>query len=83
MKVYNTGFPNAKYKDRYICRSEITRPNMRKMGIPDFIPLETIRQAFDEIEGCMYLTGNLNIAGKNRHTKYVCKLELYKKVIKY
>lgn len=83
MKVYNTGFPNYEYKSKFICRSEITRPNMRKMSIPDFISLETIKQAFDEIEGNMYLTGNLNIAGKNRHTKYVRKLELYKKVIKY
>lgn len=83
MKIYNAGFSNLKYKSKYICRSEITRANMCKMGIPDFIPLDTIKQAFDEIDGDLYLTGNLNIAGRNRHTKYVLKYELYQKVIKY
>lgn len=84
-KIYS-GFASPKQKGNYLCKSEITRSNLRKMGIPDFIEIKEVNEAFEELEKEPFVyyirRGNLKVRGRNRVTKYVNKHALYKKVIK-
>lgn len=77
-QVYN-GFGSIENKNKYICKSEITRANMRKMGFSEKTSVEEVKSAFDELDGIYVRRGNQY---KNRVTKYVKKFELYLYVVK-
>ena len=78
--VYD-GFGSLKNKNRFICVSEITRPNVRKMGIPDCISLDEVKKSFYQLRYILVRTGNYKNKHQTRATRYVNKFELYHYVI--
>ena len=81
VQVYSC-FGSKKFEDSVICKSQITRKNMRKIGIPDFIPIEDIRKDFDKVKRDWYIRRGNFLTGQTRITRYVKKFDLYQAVIK-
>lgn len=79
--VYS-GFGSLKNKQKYICKSEITRSALDKMGIPASITVEQVKTDFDQLEGVYISRGSPYDPNKRRATKYVLKFALYSYVIK-
>lgn len=80
--VYD-GFGSLQNKNRFICKSEINRKTAREMCLPDFISIEYIKKAFDELPNKVYVRrGNLSNKNQTRVTAYVNKFELYNYIIK-
>lgn len=80
------GFKTIEEKNKWICKSEINRSNMRKMGIPDNISLDDIKCVFETIHEPNYvvwmLVGNQLNKNQRKHVKYVLKSALYHRLIK-
>lgn len=66
----------------YISKSKITRKELDKMSIPQYITVEEAKKCFDECQGRFVVTGNENNVYQQRHTKIVHRLALYKQIIK-
>lgn len=66
----------------YITKSQITRTECNKMGIPKYIPVSEVKETFDEIVPRVVVTGSRFDKNKQRHTRYVNKFELYRKMFK-
>lgn len=73
-------------KNKWICKSEINRGNMRKMHIPDFVKLDDIKKVFDSIDDPFFvrwvLVGNSLNPKQRKHVKYVSKFALYKALVR-
>lgn len=81
MKVYD-GFGGEEIKNKYICKSEITRDALRKMNIPEFVTVQFAKEVFDSLKGINVFRGVYGNREKRHITKYVLKFELYRGVIK-
>ena len=83
MKTYN-GFADRKAREKYVCRSEITRNLLTKMNISEKVSIAEAKQAFDEIKNDFVVvsTGSSSDRMKRRHTKFVSKYVLYDQIIK-
>lgn len=67
---------------RYTSKSKINRSMLREMHIPDCISVKQAKEDFDLCEGETHKIGLPYTPGKQRHTKFVSKYELYRKIIK-
>ncbi len=65
----------------YITRSKITRTECNKMGIPSHVPVDEVKAAFDDIVPRVVVTGSPYNKNQQRHTCFVSKYQLYRKVI--
>lgn len=66
----------------YVSKSKINRRMLREMHIPDSISVKQAKRDFDDCEGRLVKVGISYDSSKQRHTKFVSKLELYNKIIK-
>ena len=66
----------------YISKSKITRAELRKMSIPDYISIDEAKSDFDKLDGVGEKVGNPYNYRQQRYTKYVYKKELYDLIIK-
>lgn len=79
-------FINERLRKDYICKSDITRYSLDKMGMSS-IAVDYAKQVFDELPFdnkfvTTFLTGNPKDVKRQRHTKFIHKKYFYKAVIK-
>lgn len=67
---------------RYTSKSKINRKMLREMHIPDFITVRQVKKDFDECVGEIHKIGSPYDQGRQRHTKFVSKFELYNEIVK-
>jgi len=66
----------------YTTKSKINRKMLRQMKIPDFVSVKQAKEDFDSCHGEIHKVGMPYDKNKQRHTKFVSKFELYRKIIK-
>lgn len=85
MEKYN-GFASQEAKNKYICKSQITRTLLNELNLPNYLNIEYAKSVFED---CIYkdnvvwvYTGSKRDKNKRRLTPFVKKSDYYHEFVK-